>query len=45
MPLNRRINPETQEPFFEDLVFSKEEIETKPVKIIGIVKQIIERIF
>lgn len=45
MPLNRRINPETNEPFYEDLFFTKEEIETKPVKIIGIVKQIIERNF
>lgn len=43
IPLNRRINPETQEPYFEDITFTKEEIETKPVKIIGIVKQIIER--
>lgn len=45
MPLNRRINPETQEPFFEDITFTKEEIETKPVKIIGVVKQMIERNF
>ena len=45
IPLNRRINPETQEPFYEDMFFSKEDIETKPVKIIGIVKQIIERNF
>lgn len=43
IPLNRRINPETQEPFYEDMFFSKEDIETKPVKIVGIVKQIIER--
>lgn len=45
MPLNRRINPETQEPYYEDMFFTKEEIESKPVKIIGIVKQIIERNF
>lgn len=45
MPLNRRINPETNEPYYEDMFFTKEEIETKPVKIIGIVKQIIERNF
>lgn len=45
IPLNRRINPETQEPYFEDITFTKEDIETKPVKIIGIVKQIIERNF
>ena len=45
IPLNRRINPETQEPFYEDMFFSKEDIETKPVKIVGIVKQIIERNF
>ena len=45
IPLNRRINPETQEPFYEDMFFSKEDIKTKPVKIIGIVKQIIERNF
>lgn len=45
IPLNRRINPETQEPFYEDMFFSKEDIETKPVKIIGVVKQIIERNF
>lgn len=45
IPLNRRINPETQEPFYEDIFFNKKDIETKPVKIIGIVKQIIERNF
>ena len=45
IPLNRRINPETQEPFYEDMFFNKEDIETKPVKIIGVVKQIIERNF
>ena len=45
IPLNRRINPETQEPYYEDMFFSKEDVETKPVKIIGIVKQIIERNF
>lgn len=45
MPLNRRINPETNEPYYEDMVFTKEEIETKPVKIIGIVKRLIERNF
>lgn len=45
IPLNRRINPETQEPFFEDMTFTKEEVENKPVQIIGIVKQIIERNF
>lgn len=45
IPLNRRINPETQEPFYEDIFFDKKDIETKPVKIIGIVKQIIERNF
>lgn len=45
IPLNRRINPETQEPFYEDMFFSKEDIETKPIKIVGIVKQIIERNF
>lgn len=45
IPLNRRINPETQEPYFEDVFFSKEDIETKPVRIIGIVKQLIERNF
>lgn len=39
MPLNRRINPETNEPFYEDLYFSKEEIEMKPVTIIGILKK------
>ncbi len=43
IPLNRRINPETQEPYYEDTVYTKEDIETKPVKIIGIVKQIVER--
>lgn len=45
IPLNRRINPETQEPYYEDMYFSKEEIETKPVKIVGIVKRLIERDF
>jgi len=45
IPLNRRINPETQEPYFEDMFFSKEDIETKPVKIIGVVKQLVERNF
>lgn len=45
IPLNRRINPETQEPFYEDMFFSKVDIETKPIQIIGIVKQIIERNF
>ncbi len=45
IPLNRRIDPETQEPFYEDIFFSKSDIETKPVQIIGIVKQIIERNF
>lgn len=45
MPLNRRINPETNEPYYEDMFFTKEDIETKPVKIIGIVKQIVERNF
>lgn len=45
MPLNRRINPETQEPFFEDMIFTKEDIETKPIKIIGVVKQLVERNF
>ena len=45
IPLNRRINPETQEPFFEDMTFTKEEVANKPVQIIGIVKQIIERNF
>lgn len=45
MPLNRRINPETNEPYYEDIFFTKEDIETKPVKIIGIVKQIVERNF
>ncbi len=45
MPLNRRINPETQEPYYEDIAFTKEEIETKPVKIVGIVKRLIERDF
>lgn len=45
IPLNRRINPETQEPYFEDMFFNTQDIETKPVKIIGIVKQLIERNF
>lgn len=45
MPLNRRINPETNEPYYEDISFTKEEIQSKPVQIIGIVKQIIERNF
>jgi repressor LexA len=45
IPLNRRIDPESQEPLYEDVFFSKEDIKTKPVKIIGIVKQIIERNF
>lgn len=45
MPLNRRINSETNEPYYEDLFFTEKEIETKPVQIIGIVKQIIERNF
>lgn len=45
IPLNRRINSETQEPFYEDITFTKEDIETKPVKIIGIVKMLIERKF
>lgn len=45
IPLNRRINSETQEPYFEDMFFSKEDIETKPIKIVGIVKQLIERNF
>lgn len=45
IPLNRRINPETQEPYYEDKTYTKEDIETKPVQIIGIVKQIIERNF
>lgn len=35
MPLNRRINPETNEPFYEDVTFTKEEIETKPVLMAG----------
>lgn len=43
IPLNRRINPDTQEPFYEDKTYTKEDIQTMPVKIIGIVKQIIER--
>lgn len=43
IPLNRRINPETQEPYYEDKIYTKEDIQTKPVEIIGIVKQIIER--
>lgn len=45
IPLNRRINPETQEPFYEDKTYTKEDIQSKPVQIIGIVKQIIERNF
>ncbi len=45
IPLNRRINPDTQEPFYEDKTYTKEDIQTMPVKIIGIVKQIIERNF
>ena len=45
MPLNRRINPETQEPYYEDITFTKKEIETKPVKIVGIVRRLIERDF
>lgn len=45
MPLNRRINPETQEPYYEDITFTKEEIETKPVKVVGIVRRLIERDF
>lgn len=45
IPLNRRINPQTQEPFYEDKFFSKKDIETMPIKIIGIVKQLIERNF
>ncbi len=35
-PLNRT---------YDDLIFTKEEIETKPVKIIGVVKRLIERDF
>lgn len=45
IPLNRRINPDTQEPFYEDKTYTKEDMQTMPVKIIGIVKQIIERNF
>ena len=45
MPLNRSLNPETQEPLYEDLYFTKKEIELKPVQIIGIVKALIERTF
>lgn len=39
MPLNRRINPATGEPFYDDLYFTKEEIESKPVTIIGVLKK------
>lgn len=45
MPLNRSLDPETQEPLYEDLHFTKEEIELKPVQIIGVVKALIERKF
>lgn len=45
MPLNRRINPETQEPYYEDLIFTEEEIASKPVEIIGVVKRLVERNF
>ena len=45
MPLNRSLDPETQEPLYEDLYFTKKEIELKPVQIIGIVKALIERKF
>lgn len=45
IPLNRTINPVTGEPFFEDLIFTKEDIETKSVEIVGVVKQLVERNF
>ena len=45
IPFNRRINPETEEPYYEDIFYTKEDVETKPVKIIGVVKQLIERNF
>lgn len=39
MPLNRRIDPITGQPLHEDLLFTKEEIEKKPVTIIGVLKK------
>lgn len=45
IPLNRQINSKTGEPFYEDLYFTKEEICSKPVKIIGVVKQLLQRDF
>jgi len=39
MPLNRRINPATNEPFYEDLYFTEKEIESTPVTIIGVLKR------
>ena len=35
VPLNRRINPETNEPYFEDMFFTKEDIDKKPVLMAG----------
>lgn len=43
IPFNREINPETQEPYCEDKTFTKKEIKDIPVKIIGVVKKLIER--
>ena len=35
VPLNRRINSETNEPYYEDMFFTKEDIEEKPVLMAG----------
>lgn len=36
VPLNRRINPATNEPYYEDMFFDKKDIETTPVIMAGI---------
>lgn len=43
IPYNREINPDTQEPYYEDRTFTKKEIKDTPVKIIGVVKKLVER--
>lgn len=39
IPVNRAINPRTQEPLYEDITLSEEEIKAKEVKIIGVVEK------
>lgn len=36
IPFNRAINPETGEPYYEDLFFTQKQIDEKPVIIIGV---------